>query len=49
MPQWRFQPVSLSMVHLGSRQASRAVRLFKDLAAELIPTFLPKVAVAVAS
>jgi DNA-binding transcriptional LysR family regulator len=44
MPQWRFAPVSLSIVHLGSRQVSRAVRLFKDLAAELMPTLLPRLA-----
>jgi DNA-binding transcriptional LysR family regulator len=42
MPRWRFQPVNLSIVHLGNRHVSRVVRLFKEMAAELIPTLLPK-------
>lgn len=41
MPLWHFQPVTLSILHLGNRHVSRAVRLFTEMAAELIPTFLP--------
>jgi DNA-binding transcriptional LysR family regulator len=46
MPQWRFQPVKMSIVHLGNRYVSRAVRLFKDVAAEFIPTLVPKLSAA---
>jgi DNA-binding transcriptional LysR family regulator len=46
MPQWRFQPVNMSVVQLGSHYVSRAVRLFKDMAAELIPTLVPKLSAA---
>jgi DNA-binding transcriptional LysR family regulator len=37
MPRWRFQPVSLAIVHPGNRYMSRPVRLFKELASETIP------------
>jgi hypothetical protein len=30
----------MSMVHLGNHCGSRAVRLFKEMAAEFIPTLL---------
>jgi DNA-binding transcriptional LysR family regulator len=42
MPQWRFLPVNLSIVHIGNQYVSRAARLFKELAAELIPAQVPK-------
>jgi DNA-binding transcriptional LysR family regulator len=41
MPPWRFQPVHLAIVHLGSRYMSRPVRLFKELASETIPKLFP--------
>jgi DNA-binding transcriptional LysR family regulator len=41
MPQWRFQPVNLSIVHVGTRHMSRLVRLFKELASEMIPKLFP--------
>jgi DNA-binding transcriptional LysR family regulator len=41
MPRWRFQPVDLSIVHVGKRHISRLVRLFKELAAEMIPKLFP--------
>jgi DNA-binding transcriptional LysR family regulator len=37
MPQWRCQPVNISIVHFGTRYVSRAVRIFKETAAEVIP------------
>lgn len=37
MPRWRFQSANLTLVHLGNRYISRAVRLFKDVATELVP------------
>jgi DNA-binding transcriptional LysR family regulator len=46
MPQWRFQAEKMSIVHLGNHYVSRAVRLFKEMAAELIPTLLPKLSAA---
>ena len=39
MPRWLFQPVEISIVHLGDRHVSRAVRIFKEMAAESIPNF----------
>jgi len=42
MPRWRFEPVNLSIVHLGDRHVSRAVRIFKEMAVESIPKFFPK-------
>ena len=41
MPRWHFQSVNLSLVHLGNRYISRAVRLFKDVATELVPKLFP--------
>lgn len=37
MPEWRFRPLELSLVHVSSRQASKLVRLFIECAAELAP------------
>lgn len=45
MPKWRFRSVDLSLVHLGNRHASRAMRVFNSFAAEHVPTLfdeLPK-------
>jgi DNA-binding transcriptional LysR family regulator len=38
MPQWRFRTLDLSLVHLGNRLMPRAVRVFKDFAAQMAPT-----------
>jgi len=37
MPQWCFRTVDLSAVHLGNRHIPRAVRLFKEFAANMAP------------
>lgn len=41
MPGWRFEAQDLSIVHLGNRQVSRPVRLFKDFAARMAPMLFP--------
>ena len=41
MPEWRFPPVGLHLMHLSNRHSSRAVRLFKELAAHMVPTLFP--------
>ena len=38
MPNWRFRTVDLSVVHLSNRHMPRIVRLFKEFAAQMIPT-----------
>jgi DNA-binding transcriptional LysR family regulator len=38
MSQWRFRTQDLSLVHLGSRNMPRPVRLFKEFAAGMAPT-----------
>jgi len=38
MPEWCFPAVDLSAVHLGNRHIPRAVRLFKEFAAQMAPT-----------
>jgi DNA-binding transcriptional LysR family regulator len=37
MPQWRCEPVDVSIIHFGTRYVSRAVRIFKELAVQVIP------------
>ncbi len=37
MPNWRFQTLDLSLVHLDNRYSSKPCRLFKELAAQLAP------------
>lgn len=37
MPEWRFKTVDLSIVHLGNRHISRAVRVFKEFATQMAP------------
>ena len=37
MPEWHFPTFDLSVVHLGNRQISRPVRLFKEFAVEMSP------------
>jgi len=41
MPEWHFPTFDLSVVHLGNRQISRPVRLFKEFAVEMSPRFFP--------
>jgi DNA-binding transcriptional LysR family regulator len=38
MPDWRFRTYDLCLVHLGNRNMPRAVRVFKDFAARMVPT-----------
>jgi DNA-binding transcriptional LysR family regulator len=38
MPKWRFRTQDLSLVHLGNRNITRAVRLFKEFAGRMAPT-----------
>ena len=42
MPDWRFQPWDLSVVHLGNRHISRPVRVFKEFAVQMAPTLFPE-------
>lgn len=42
MPRWRFRPFDLTLVHLGHRYVPRPVRLFKEMAVEMVPTLFPK-------
>jgi DNA-binding transcriptional LysR family regulator len=41
MPDWRFRTLNLSMVYLGNRHMSRPLRVFKEFAAEIVPTLFP--------
>jgi DNA-binding transcriptional LysR family regulator len=41
LPAWRFTSQNLSLIHLGNRQISRPVRLFKDFSIRMAPTLLP--------
>jgi DNA-binding transcriptional LysR family regulator len=41
MPNWRFRSYDLLMVHLGNRHVTRALRVFKDFATQMIPTLFP--------
>jgi DNA-binding transcriptional LysR family regulator len=41
MPEWRFRSYDLLMVHLGNRHVSRTLRVFKEFAAQMIPTLFP--------
>ena len=41
MPRWRFRPFHLSMVHLSNRYIAKPVRLFKEFAADRIPSLFP--------
>jgi DNA-binding transcriptional LysR family regulator len=41
MQEWRFRTFPLSLVHLGSRHVPRAVRVFKDFAAQMAPKLFP--------
>jgi DNA-binding transcriptional LysR family regulator len=41
MPNWRFRSFDLLMVHLGNRHRMRTLRVFKEFAAQMIPTLFP--------
>jgi len=41
MPKWRFRAFDLYVVHLGNRHIPRAVRVFKEFAAQMVPTLIP--------
>jgi DNA-binding transcriptional LysR family regulator len=41
MPDWRFRSYDLLMVHLGNRHVTRTLRVFKDFAAQMVPTLFP--------
>jgi DNA-binding transcriptional LysR family regulator len=41
MPEWRLAPESLSMIHLSNRHVPRALRLFKEFAAQMAPSIFP--------
>jgi DNA-binding transcriptional LysR family regulator len=41
MPKWRFRIFHLWVVHLGNRYITRAVRVFKEFAAQMAPTLFP--------
>jgi DNA-binding transcriptional LysR family regulator len=45
MPDWRFRTLNLSMVYLGNRHMSRPLRVFKEFAAEIVPTLFPNLPV----
>jgi DNA-binding transcriptional LysR family regulator len=41
MPKWKFPAVDVSLVHLGSRYSPRPVRVFKEFAAQMVPSLIP--------
>ena len=41
MPKWRFRNFDLSLVHVKDRHIPRAMRLFKELAAKMVPVMFP--------
>lgn len=41
MPDWRFPPFDLSLVHLGNRHLSKPCRLFKEFATEMAQAMFP--------
>jgi DNA-binding transcriptional LysR family regulator len=45
MPQWHFRPLDLCLVHLGGRHVPKAVRLFKEFAAQVAPTLIPTLSI----
>ena len=42
MPKWKFRNFHLSLVHAGNRHMPRAVRVFKEFAANMAPQLFPK-------
>jgi DNA-binding transcriptional LysR family regulator len=45
MPKWHLRVFNLSLVHLGNRHIPRTIRVFKDFAAETVPTLFPRLPV----
>ncbi len=43
MPNWRFAPLDLSLVHVSNRHIPQQVRIFKDFATNMIPTMFPDI------
>jgi DNA-binding transcriptional LysR family regulator len=41
MPDWRFPPFDLSLVHLGNRHVSKPCRLFKEFATQMAQALFP--------
>jgi len=41
MVDWRFRSHDLLLVHLGNRHMTRALRVFKEFASQMIPTLFP--------
>lgn len=41
MPDWRFPVFDLCLIHLGNRHMPRAVRVFKEFAADMAPALFP--------
>jgi DNA-binding transcriptional LysR family regulator len=41
MPNWHFPTLDLSLVHLGNRHMPWPLRLFKEFAAQMVPTLFP--------
>jgi len=41
MPDWRFPTYDFSLAHLGNRLVPRPVRVFKEFAAQMVPTLFP--------
>jgi DNA-binding transcriptional LysR family regulator len=42
MPRWRFRNFDLSLVHVKDRHIPRPMRLFKELAATMVPKMFPR-------
>jgi DNA-binding transcriptional LysR family regulator len=42
MPKWRFHSFDLSLVHVRDRYMPRPMRLFKEMAAKMVPVMFPK-------
>ena len=42
MSKWRFRDFDLSLVHAGNRHLPRAVRVFKEFAANMAPKLFPR-------
>ena len=41
MPRWKFRPFDLSLIQVSKRQVSRTIRLFKELALDMVPKLFP--------
>jgi DNA-binding transcriptional LysR family regulator len=41
MPKWRFRTFDLTLVHIKNRHIPRPLRLFKELAAKMVPEIFP--------